>query len=529
MEVSDSLTSGHFVVNLINTCIGIGILAQPFAFAISGIYAIVSMSMAFVLVTYAGYCITKVTIEVYKLDGEKTKVTKVTKPAGNENDIENEGYGPVHTDIDTDFDGTDIDEEDLSPMTASTTNLTPAGFDIETENVSDERETNITTKKGEYSKIPSTSISKIDPSTPKTPEKPEKNRSVYAEISYQALGKFGEIYGSFGMMFLFSTFLVNILVMNWELLLNIVHIYAPNFNPDFIYLFIIMLVIPLIFVLNWKQLTIVSTIGVLSVTLTTIIIFYLFVKSQIEFKETKGTITDDDYYEDHDDHEYDEQNMAKGSINNMNIIQLIFFSFVTFTNSISGSASIPMMAISSKNKKLSHFVKLIIISYLIVSGFYIIVGLSGKQIYGINTHVLILNNFFYWPANAIISILISSIMIINLCGSYGMFITIDCDIIEGYLNLKQEQKCKRILLRIVLWILTSLIGYFARHNLAFLIAIQGCVDSICGPALPMPFLLYLGIFWKKMSGFSKIIHILLFLFVVSCAIVTTIGAIDALL
>ena len=106
--------------------------------------------------------------------------------------------------------------------------------------------------------------------------------------------------------------------------------------------------------------------------------------------------------------------------------------------------------------------------------------------------------------------------------------TVDCDIIEGYLNIKTQQKCKRILARITICIVSGVVGYFAKHNLAFLVAVQGCVGSICGPALPLPVLLYLGTFWNRMNIFSKIIHIGLFILAVSIGVITTIGAIQAL-
>ena len=64
--------------------------------------------------------------------------------------------------------------------------------------------------------------------------------------------------------------------------------------------------------------------------------------------------------------------------------------------------------------------------------------------------------------------------------------------------------------------------------MALLVAIQGCMTTICGGAIFLPFVLYTGMFWNKMNKFSKMFYLSLILFVISIGIIEAIQAINKL-
>eukprot|EP01084_Bolivina_argentea_P074501 135142_1 len=381
MEVNTELTDKKFVVNLINTCIGLGILSMPFAFAISQYYAIISMSIAFFITIYAAYCIVKVTLCSYDL------------------------YGPTPT--------------------------------KQTNNNSDTEQTLETDELHQTDTCVLTQTVHIDDTDTNKPNNTLRYKSVYTIISYKALGICGAIYGTFGIIFLYTIFLINILVMNWKLLHGIINSFTHNYNSDLIYLYIIIASLPLMFVLNWKSLTIVGWIGVISVTITTIIIFSLFVKSQIDFTDNKGTIPVS-YFSG-----IDEMNTSKYSQDNMDDIAVVFFSFLTFVSGLAGNGVIGMMVISAENKNIKHITKLIFISYSIVAIYYIFIGVIGQHVFGAVTHVLVLNNLFFWPENDITCIIVSIIMILNLFASFGIICGVDADVIQGIIKVKNNEKYKK--------------------------------------------------------------------------------------
>eukprot|EP01084_Bolivina_argentea_P190969 328064_1 len=416
-----------------------------------------SMALAFILTTYSSYCIIKVTLESYSLI-----------PYDSMSELDHLG----------EIDIINIDTKESTETKDRTTN---------------------------------------NNETVESSDKNNSNQSVYTIISIKALGKSGAFYGTFGFTITFATFLIGILVMNFELLTDIINVYINGYNENIIYLYIIIIVLPLIFILNWKGLTIVGWIGVIACSITTAVIFYVFVKSQIIFKQNNGSVPE--YYFDG----IDEINTVKYAQQEMTQIELIFFSFVTFVTSISGNGIVPIMVISSNNKSTKHLTILIIVSYVMVTIYYVLVGVIGQHIYGKNTHILILNNLFFWPQD-ITQIIVSIIMIINLIASYGIYSGLECDVIEGFFRIKSSEKIKRIFLRLFVLIVSAMIGFFAKHNLSLLIAIQSCVAVIFGPLLMVPFLLFTKMFWTKMSVFNRIAHVLLLLFVISVTITVAIGS-----
>eukprot|EP01084_Bolivina_argentea_P282041 482703_1 len=474
MNVNTELTDKRFVVNLINTCVSISILSMPFAFSISQFYSIISMIMAFILTNYAAYCITKVTLCAYDLHE--------TVPASTSLSCEN-----------------DYELSDLSET-----------------NIVDE-ETTLTTDAQELTSSSNPQETEHEPQTDNS------SQSVYAIISYKALGKVGAVYVTLGMILMCTIFLVNILVMNWKLLNGIISIFTTDYNDNIVYLYVIVITIPSVFVLNWKSLTIMGWVTVFSVTITTLIMICIFIRAQINFKQTNGTLPAS-YFDG-----IDKVNTSQYASDNMSTISVIFFSFLTFVAALGGNELVVMMVISAKNKELKHIMKLICISYGIVAIFYTCLGFIGQHIYGAYTHILILNNLFYWSLDDIITpIVMSSIMMMNLFASFCIWSAAESDTIQGMLNIKSDDKCKRILLRLFLLISSGLIGFFVRDILSLLIAVQSCISVIFGADLVLPIALYLGMFWKKIIFISKIFHILLLFFIIGMATLVAIQAITEL-
>eukprot|EP01084_Bolivina_argentea_P034993 64860_1 len=500
--MDQELSNGTFIVNLINTCIGFGILSMPYAFAISGYYAILSMLMAFILVFYAGYCVAKVTVYSYNLHQTNRPIDfKV---------INNTCNGEDESTSETD-NPTELINMSKSPKTQNRSSeyWSEVALEVINNTCINNHQEELTTPLSSKHKIYTNKIN-------------SKGKSVYANIAYNSFGTFGVIYATFGMICIFTIALINIFVMNWKLLNGIIVIYVQNFNQDLMYLFIIIITIPLIFILNWKSLTFVSWIGICSVTVLTIIIIYLFIKTQMDFKDNNGIIPET-YFE----HLY-QLNTSQYAQNNMNTITVTFFSFLTFVSGLAANGVVPMMVTSVKNNSLRNIKKLLCIAYFIVAIYYSFVGIIGERIYRNSTHVLILTNLFYWPVNHVIPVIISIIMIINLLASWGVLCSIDADMLRGILNIKTHESGKRIGINLFILLITSTIGFFVRDNLSLLIAIYGCVNAICGPALILPFAFYLGMFWNKISFVNKILHILLLLSVVCIAIFVAIQAITSL-
>eukprot|EP01084_Bolivina_argentea_P035423 65703_1 len=67
MPIQNNLTNFQYVVNFMNACIGIGILAKPYAIAISGWHSVLSICIAFLLVTYTEWLIAKITVNTFDI------------------------------------------------------------------------------------------------------------------------------------------------------------------------------------------------------------------------------------------------------------------------------------------------------------------------------------------------------------------------------------------------------------------------------------------------------------------------------
>ena len=67
MEPSETVRNRAFIVNIINRCICVGLLARPYALMIVGWYSIISVLLAFPIITYTGYIFSKVIFKAFNL------------------------------------------------------------------------------------------------------------------------------------------------------------------------------------------------------------------------------------------------------------------------------------------------------------------------------------------------------------------------------------------------------------------------------------------------------------------------------
>eukprot|EP01084_Bolivina_argentea_P159754 278239_1 len=313
MSTTDTLTNKSFVINMINWCIGVGLLAKPYAFSVSGWYSIISVLMAFSFITYSGYLFALVTLESYGINEHQ------------------------------------------------------------------------------YINIPGT-----DEESQYTDED-EKNESVYHIVGKKALGKYGGIYVNYSQILSLTVGCITALIIEWELMLRIIeYIFTKStatiptyLDEHFIFIYILLFAFPIIFILNWNQITFVSKISVISIILIGCTMLYIFLLCLIEFP---GNTVPSYYFEKQSYSQYETENMAQYAINNMPIQQRIFYTFIIFKAGITGNPAIPPMVIAMKDKSVSNIRFVIFISYLIVTILCSLFGLIGVVIYNKYCDVLILNN-----------------------------------------------------------------------------------------------------------------------------------------
>ena len=427
MEQSQTVTNLAFVINMINSCIGVGLLAKPYALMIAGWYSIISVVMAFCFITYSGYLFAKVTFKA----------------------------------------------NDISPNTA----------------------------------IQTTSYYKMDNMNPENDEKKvcENKKSVFQIIGYKALGKYGEYYVNISLTTILFIVCISLLIIEYELLSQIIN------TEKYTFIYIFLMTLPMIFILNWRQLTFVGYISVSSIIIITLTIFSLFIICMDTFH---GKSVPNTYFENDNN-----QNTAKYAIDNMSLFKRIFFSFITIKSGIAGTFAIPPLIMALKIKSWRNIRRLIFISYLLVTIFCVLFGLFGALIYGENVSILILNNIFIWPSGIMVNI-VSFIKIINLWSSYGILLSI---LTQNLLINHNNNKLKQYLIRFCILLFTSIIAYLSRNHLAFIISIQGIISSMIGGATMLPLILYIAMFYNEMTMWSKAFHFILIAFVICIAIVVLTG------
>ena len=202
VQSSDGLSIRGAIVNLCNTCIGIGILAKPFALAISGWIGIIALFLAAALVTYAGVCLAFAS-KTLLISSNIKKSIMAHKPIINES---NKAINYNSIDKDNDI-------EEVSA--------------------------------------------------------PKRSKSAYQLISNASMGKYGEIYSVIGFALIAWTIMSTCIIMNSQLLQQIVSEitsqHSINHEPSIIFIASFIIYIPAALVLNWRQMTFISSIGVISV------------------------------------------------------------------------------------------------------------------------------------------------------------------------------------------------------------------------------------------------------------------------
>ena len=458
MEPSETVTNRAFIVNMINTCIGVGLLAKPYALMIAGWYSIISVLLAFTFITYTGYIFSKVTFKAFNL---YDMYTHKTSPTTNYQQlVQIDSSKPVSTD--------EIDHA-----------IT----------ITNQREC-----------------------------QNQKSKSIFQTLGNKAMGRCGEYYVITSVLLILLLVCTSLLIIQFELLSQILK------AEKYTFMYIVLFTFPMIFILNWKQLTIVGYISVSSILIIVVTVFVVFIMCMVKFD---GNAVPTSYFHDNiDSDQY--QNSAKYAIDSMSVIQRIFFSFVTFKSGIAGTFAIPPLIMSLKDKSWKNIRKLIIWSYLIVTIFCVTFGVFGALIYNENVSVLILNNLFVWPSGVLVDI-IAFIKIVNLWSSFGILLSIITHNLNSVIMWKNDKKTgnnklKQYLVRFGVLIITSVIAYLFRFHLAFIISIQGTVSSLFGGATMLPLILYIVMFWDQMTLFKKTLHCILVVVVICMGIMVITGS-----
>ena len=163
-----------------------------------------------------------------------------------------------------------------------------------------------------------------------------EKKSIFQMIGYASLGKCGEYYVLSGILLILILVCINLLIIEFELLSKVVD------DEKYTFLYIVLYTLPMVFILNWEQVTIVSYISVTSIVTIVITIVVVFILCMNKFD---GKKVSDEYYDNNLD-----VNSAEYIINSSSIMQRIFFSFVTFKSGICATSFIPPLIMSLKDK-----------------------------------------------------------------------------------------------------------------------------------------------------------------------------------
>eukprot|EP01084_Bolivina_argentea_P146128 255957_1 len=408
LKSSETLSNKDFIINMMNTCIGIGLLAKPFAVMVSGWYSIIAIMSSFLFVFYASWLFAHVTMRTYGISVNNNPVQYEMVNVSSASDLEHE----------SDFDSGDT----------STDN-------------------------------------NVDNST----------KSVYQNIAYKALGKYGEYYINITLLSIMPLVGINIIVIQFQLIRSIIQYFLSSspftpfyFNDQYIFLYISIFLLPFIFISSWKELKFISIISVLSVCVLVFTMCCIFILRLITFQN--GNIPSD-YYE-HSNYIITEDT-ARYTINNMNLLQRIFFSFIIFKSGIQGTIAIPSLIVSLKDKRAKNIMFLIFISYLIVTICCVSFGVIGAITYGSNVSVLILNNVFVWPSTVYV-VIVAALKTINLWTSYPVFVSFCCNTLNKILNIQQDHQhyhMKIYITRFAYIVITTVSSFLFRYRLAFVTAV----------------------------------------------------------
>eukprot|EP01083_Nonionella_stella_P073999 200481_1 len=456
MPPSRTVSNAGFIVNMINTCIGFGLLAKPYAIYVSQWYSIISITLAFLIISYATFLFAKVTMKSYGMKMDRSIAYELVD---------------VHS---TSDETSDDDNDDNGTARA---------------------------------------------------------RPVFHILAQKALGTYGPRYVNTTLMIEFLLGAINIIIIEFELLSGIIQYLLTNSDPfylheQFIFIYIFLGNLPLIFVLNWKKLTIVGYISVISMIVLMITMLYVFVLCQLTFDD--GIVPSSNYQNNKESNPYMSANNAQYAIEKMNIFDRMGFTFLIFKAGVAGTGAVPPLVIALKEKTFANIKRLIFVSYFIVTVISVSFGVVGASMYGPNTSVLVLNNLFAWPGNVYI-IIVSAIKIINLWGSYAYFLLQGADLLDGALGIQEQKACARYSIRFIILLFTLYIAYLSRYHLAFITALFSSWCSVFGSTLMLPLILYIAMFYNGMSLYSKVLHVMLMVVGATIAILVISSSINGLL
>ncbi len=377
---------------------------------------------------------------------------------------------------------------------------------------------NTTTKKG-YNSI------SMDTQTPKDPQegdkpttvKSNKSKSAFKLVSYAALGKYGGAAGLASFLMMNISIMISICIMTWELITDILVIFNIDLiNPTILYLITFILYMISSMILNWKQMTVVSSIGIIAIIAVVLTILGICIQSLYTFNFSSPPIAEMAVNSKYVD--INSNNIALNARQGMSEFERLIFVFVLFTFGISGNGAIPSITVNLKDP--SKIPVIVSTSYILVACFNISIGSIGYWLYGEYVDVMILNDFYLWPGGFTI-LIVTILVILNVWSSFSVSLTLIGEVFDGAFKLKLSQKGYRRGVRFGLAALIFICSYLLRKHLSFIVALSSAICVVCSLALTLPITIYIATFWNETSILNKIFHFILL------GICIFIGALDA--
>ena len=346
--------------------------------------------------------------------------------------------------------------------------------------------------------------------TPKEGNKPttaksNKSKSAFKLVSYAALGKYGGPVGLASFLLINMSFMLSICIMIWELITDILVIFEIDLiNPAILYLLTFILYIISSSILNWKQMTIMSNIGVISIVAVVLTIFGICIYSLYTFDFSSPPIAEmavnSKYVH------ANSNNIALNARKGMSELERIIFVFVLFIFGISGNGAIPSITVNLKDP--SKIPVIVCSSYILVACFNICIGSIGFWLYGGYVDVMILNDFYLWPGGFVM-LIVTTLVILNVWSSYSISLTLIGEVFDGWCRLKLDQKGYRRAVRFGLSACIFVLSYVLRKHLSFIVALSSAICVVCSVALTLPIIIYIATFWDESSIWNKIFHFIL--------------------
>ena len=358
--------------------------------------------------------------------------------------------------------------------------------------------TSTTTQKRGYNSI-TTDVESGD-KTPKEGNKPttaksNKSKSAFKLVSYAALGKYGGPIGLASFLLMNMSFMLSICIMIWELITDILVIFEIDLiNPAILYLITFILYIISSSILNWKQMTIMSNIGVISIIAVVLTIFGICIYSLYEYDFSPPPIAEmaigSKYVH------ANSNNIALNARKGMSELERVTFVFVLFIFGISGNGAIPSITVNLKDP--SKIPMIVSTSYILVACFNICIGSIGFWLYGGYVDVMILNDFYLWPGGFVM-LIVTILVILNVWSSFSISLTLIGEVFDGWFGLKLDQKGYRKAVRFGLSACIFIASYVLRHHLSFIVALSSAICVVCSLALTLPLTIYIAVFWNESS------------------------------